>query len=98
MVVGTATPAGQDPHFEAVVAGAHLQGGDTATVMVGVHQAGDDGVVRAAEFRVGPISLPQVLIRADVLDDAVLLVDGRVGDGGHAAGALRSDDVLAANQ
>ena len=44
VIVGTAAPTGQNPHFEAVVAGAHLQGGDAAAVVVGVDQAGDDRV------------------------------------------------------
>ena len=98
MVVGTATPAGQDPNFQKVVAGAHLQRGHAAPVVVSVHQARDDGDVGTAQFGVGSVALPQVLIGADVPDDAVFLVDGRIADGRHTAGALRTDEVFAADQ
>ena len=67
-------------------------------MVMGVHQAGDDGMVRAAQLGVRLVALTQFLVRADVPDDAVLLIQRGIIKGGYTAGTLGADNVLAAYQ
>ena len=99
MVVGSASPAGENPNFQAIVAGAHLERRNAAPVVMGVNQTGDNGVVQPTEFRVRLVLRPKGLIGANRYDYAVLLIHSRIVEhGGTASGSGGADQVLAAYQ
>ena len=98
MVVGPATPAGQNPHFQAVVARAHLESRHSAPMVVGVDQPGNDGIVQTTQFLVRAALRPEGLVRANFLDNPILLVNRRIVKDGGFTGASRTEQVLAANQ
>ena len=98
VVVGTATPAVENPQFQAVITGAHLQGGNAAAVVVGVDQARNYGVVGAAQFLVGLVAGAHFLPGADFSNYTVFLVHRHVGQGRSRPAGRRSEQVPASNQ
>src|SRR6266446_6012343 len=87
-----------EPQFKRVIGRAESEGGEP-DMMVAIHQARPDDVLRRAEHVVGLVPGRHVLVGANISDDTVTLDDSAIGNHlrGRATGDL-TDNILPTNQ
>ena len=93
--VGRATAPADDLRQQRQV---HLEVGYhhvEAVEMIGIDQAGEYQILRAAQFLHPPGGVPSA---PHLLDNAIAIVEGTVGDSGAASGIGLGEEVLAPHQ